>query len=92
MGIRWHKSEGIESGDSVIGGRERLEIDDWRLEIGDWRLEIGDWRLEIGDWRLEIGDWRLEIGDWRLEIGDWADSARSALFALFRRGLFFSLH
>jgi hypothetical protein len=78
MGIRWHKSEGIESGDSVIGGRERLEI--------------GDWRLEIGDWRLEIGDWRLEIGDWRLEIGDWADSARSALFALFRRGLFFSLH
>jgi hypothetical protein len=71
MGIRWHKSEGIESGDSVIGGRERLEI---------------------GDWRLEIGDWRLEIGDWRLEIGDWADSARSALFALFRRGLFFSLH
>jgi hypothetical protein len=78
MGIRWHKSEGIESGDSVIGGRERLEIDDWRLEIGDWRLEIGDWRLEIGDWRLEIGDW--------------ADSARSALFALFRRGLFFSLH
>jgi hypothetical protein len=71
MGIRWHKSEGIESGDSGIGGRKRLMI---------------------GDWRLEIGDWRLEIGDWRLEIGDWADSARSALFALFRRGLFFSLH
>jgi hypothetical protein len=35
MGIRWHKSEGIESGDSVIGGRERLMIGDWRLMIDD---------------------------------------------------------
>jgi len=42
MGIRWHKSEGIESGDSGIGGRKRLMIDDWRLEIGDWRLMIDD--------------------------------------------------